>query len=1304
MKKLIKKGLHKHHKEEKVPFEEYAELALEFEELQEDRLENQELARKSLQVLQEKLEESESALELAQGRSSEESLSVAASPATSQDDLRIKLEALYAESARAQVETSSLRLELEDAGRLRMELEQESLSMQGRIAEAARLETHAEVHAQHGAELTAACMSLRSEAVEARHELVSLRAEQDLEHERQARDIEELRHQISDRDSRLESADELVVQLTAKVCDMQARVESATVAAAAAAAAAPPPAPAPAPAPEPSPAMQELIVTLRDELADARYEAMMTSEYGAHDIGGEDSLMLQEARRLRHECSVLERTLAAESASSGERAPSPCDVVRIAGRIDVDGECDSGPEKVQAASNILEEEVERLSNEVRTSFAEEALAKEQVLEMRQEASVLHHECSTLEKTLADERLQKSAQTASLCGEEAEASVGTGEFFELQEAIEEASRFRRECDMLEQTMERAEKQNDRLLPSEHKLASEEVVCRRSEEEVQELRSVLDTAKATAVSHEEGLAELEEESRCLRRESFVLEESLAAERAQLGTKTTASCVASRLIEERDSATQAEQSLMQQEHSHNYAQLESALAAEETMCRNAEDDAQNLRNILGETRASKGSDLDELGEMREEANRVRHECSSLEEALAVLIAQAEKGTATACIDVPSIQTNNGGSQFELREEGQTSIAQVNRAAQGPGILSHEAHEKEGSDANECGKLREEAGNLRLECHKLEESLAAATVQLGAGAAHTTATAVSDEGNDTEVSMFPVDVARGGVKEELDIPQQFEALDKDPSYVEMCEEAQLFRDECSMLEESLASSRALLEAEEKAVSEAIPPRDCVAAASAKGNVPDEGPSYEDLEHEVRTFDQECSMLQEALVVARAQSGAHDVKYFQLKRELAEQEAVSSLVREESEMLGNAAGDVADKESCQEEWQEEAANFRQECFLLEGSLAGATAQAEARLQKQMQLEETLVVTEAASSGAREEAERLGNVLCQIQHTEASDMATRDEIQAEAHGLREECSLLEQTLAATSLQTGGQSERLVHVEQQLIREEVAYRVANHEAEQRSSGFRKEAEEAALQGSGLVELREALSEEAAMNKRLGEHALRAEVSRKRLLQDLSEAHVQVDCVEIARVLGRAARAISIMSKEIPGPTEEVAQASHSIARAPLPAELPVHAHRAIAGSLLPSESSACVPSSGAVAPLPQEPLGHAPFPAAGIQLPKGLPALPPPLRTGAPLPSTDSAYPSDRVPQMLQEGQGVDGPAPIFAETRASPVAQASAPLKLPAAPLGLGKLPAVPSLALPVSAQTPPPVGPKPVMDASWLQ
>lgn len=68
---------------------------------------------------------------------------------------------------------------------------------------------------------------------------------------------------------------------------------------------------------------------------------------------------------------------------------------------------------------------------------------------------------------------------------------------------------------------------------------------------------------------------------------------------------------------------------------------------------------------------------------------------------------------------------------------------------------------------------------------------------------------------------------------------------------------------------------------------------------------------------------------------------------------------------------------------------------------------------------------------------------------------------------------------------------------------------------------------------VEQLQLALAEEAAKSRRLGEHALRAEQSRRRLLLELTQdEEAEADLVALAKVLGRAAKAIATITQEAP----------------------------------------------------------------------------------------------------------------------------------------------------------------------------
>jgi len=121
----------------------------------------------------------------------------------------------------------------------------------------------------------------------------------------------------------------------------------------------------------------------------------------------------------------------------------------------------------------------------------------------------------------------------------------------------------------------------------------------------------------------------------------------------------------------------------------------------------------------------------------------------------------------------------------------------------------------------------------------------------------------------------------------------------------------------------------------------------------------------------------------------------------------------------------------------------------------------------------------------------------------------------ELEGLREQLAYERQQLAA---------ER-----QQLASERAAYADAREEAERTTQALA----EANDGGSDVERLRMELTEEAAKSRRLLEHALRAEESRRRLLLELSkDAGADADFAALAKVIGRAAKAIATISREAP----------------------------------------------------------------------------------------------------------------------------------------------------------------------------
>mmetsp|Transcript_136817 Transcript_136817/g.354978 ORF Transcript_136817/g.354978 Transcript_136817/m.354978 type:complete len:1326 (+) Transcript_136817:94-4071(+) len=99
-------------------------------------------------------------------------------------------------------------------------------------------------------------------------------------------------------------------------------------------------------------------------------------------------------------------------------------------------------------------------------------------------------------------------------------------------------------------------------------------------------------------------------------------------------------------------------------------------------------------------------------------------------------------------------------------------------------------------------------------------------------------------------------------------------------------------------------------------------------------------------------------------------------------------------------------------------------------------------------------------------------------------------------------------------------------------EEAACAEAREEAREARRAL-KEANVVDNDDDEVTQLRRALAEETAKSNRLGKHALRAEESRRRLLHELAEdAEAEADLVALAKVLGRAAKAIATISHEAP----------------------------------------------------------------------------------------------------------------------------------------------------------------------------
>lgn len=89
-----------------------------------------------------------------------------------------------------------------------------------------------------------------------------------------------------------------------------------------------------------------------------------------------------------------------------------------------------------------------------------------------------------------------------------------------------------------------------------------------------------------------------------------------------------------------------------------------------------------------------------------------------------------------------------------------------------------------------------------------------------------------------------------------------------------------------------------------------------------------------------------------------------------------------------------------------------------------------------------------------------------------------------------------------------------------------------EAKQASHGSKAQQLDRSL-ADEAARLRLALSEEVAQSRRLGKQALRAEESRRQLLHELAkDAETEADLEDLARVVGRAAKAIAAISREAP----------------------------------------------------------------------------------------------------------------------------------------------------------------------------
>lgn len=110
---------------------------------------------------------------------------------------------------------------------------------------------------------------------------------------------------------------------------------------------------------------------------------------------------------------------------------------------------------------------------------------------------------------------------------------------------------------------------------------------------------------------------------------------------------------------------------------------------------------------------------------------------------------------------------------------------------------------------------------------------------------------------------------------------------------------------------------------------------------------------------------------------------------------------------------------------------------------------------------------------------------------------------------------------------------LADLRAELNSEELACSKAREEALGAQEALREGIKGKSAESEDIHRLRQALSEESAKSRRLGEHAMRAEESRRRLLHELAEgATADADLLALAKVLGRAAKAISTITKEAP----------------------------------------------------------------------------------------------------------------------------------------------------------------------------
>jgi len=168
------------------------------------------------------------------------------------------------------------------------------------------------------------------------------------------------------------------------------------------------------------------------------------------------------------------------------------------------------------------------------------------------------------------------------------------------------------------------------------------------------------------------------------------------------------------------------------------------------------------------------------------------------------------------------------------------------------------------------------------------------------------------------------------------------------------------------------------------------------------------------------------------------------------------------------------------------------------------------------------------------------------------------------------------------------------------------------AEAHSEGGGSSGSRASAEAEDVERLRQELSEETARSRRLGQHAVRAEQKRRRLMLELAEdATADADLAALAQVVARAARAIATISKEAPLlPPDDPPPLSRPGTSAG-PAALAAAAAAAAAAESEAGPAALAAAAAAAAAAEPPPPSApKAPSPLPGVSRLRTLPAAPP----------------------------------------------------------------------------------------------